>query len=412
MPLRLLFLLFAAAPALGQPADQPARWDDVPAPLPEALRPPPPVAAPPAEAAPWPWADAGEGAVTVLMAGDTNLLRETVADGLDALRYVAPTLRAADVAYLNLEAVPSGSTAQLFSEDIPHKTGWHHAQPEMADVMAQVGVDGVGLANNGAFPRLATARALDTLGRAGVGVVGGGMTDAEAREPLVFERDGTTVGFLQYTLVYWMYDQAATDTLPGVAVVETDKLIRPHERHADRPHRAINAVTALEPASLDRLLADVRRLAAAVDVAVVQFHWGRTGNEVFPYQRRLARAVADAGADAVVGHGPHRLQTVEVVEGVPVVYSLANFAFDWDQMDKAPEGLVARLVVRDGAVDRLSLVPLLRDADDRPVLLDPRRGQGAALYDELRARSLAPLRLDGAEIVVDLDTPSTDLSTR
>lgn len=384
------------------------------APIPDALRGSvlvtddanPPVAATPAGAAPWPWADADGGGVAVVLAGDTNLLRESVEDGLDALRYVAPTLRAADLAFLNLEAVPSGSTAQPYSEDVPHKTGWRHARPEMAEVMAQAGVDGVGLANNGAFPRLATVRAMEALDAAGVGYVGAGMTDAEAREPLVFERGGETVGFLQYTLVYWPHDQEATESLPGVATVASDKLLRPHPRFFDRPERGPQLVTVLDPESVDRLRADVARLAEAADVAVVQFHWSVTGREDFPYQHELARVVVEAGADLVVGHGPHRLQKVETIDGVPVVHSLANFAFDWDQMDKAPEGLVARIVVRDGEIRRLSLVPVLRDAEDRPVLLDPREGYGTALYRELRALSTADLSLDGAEIVVGLPDPT------
>jgi poly-gamma-glutamate synthesis protein (capsule biosynthesis protein) len=394
----LTLALLAAAAASAQDA-----------PIPDALRGDvlvtddanPPVVATPDAAAPWPWADAGDG-VTVLLAGDTNLLRESVAEGLDALRFVAPTMRAADLTFLNLEAVPSGSTALPYSEDVPQKPGWRHARPEMAEVMARAGVDGVGLANNGAFPRLATVRAMETLDAAGVGYVGAGMTDAAAREPLVFERDGETVGFLQYTLVYWAYDQEATADLPGVAVVASDKLLRPHPRYTDRPMRAPTLVTVLDSASVERLRADVARLAEAADVAVVQFHWSVTGREDFPYQRELAQIVAEAGADLVVGHGPHRLQNVEMIGDVPVVHSLANFAFDWDQMDKAPEGLVARIVVEGGEIRRLSLVPLLRDADDRPVLLDPREGYGAALYRELRALSTADLSIEGAEIVVGL----------
>ena len=34
----------------------------------------------------------------------------------------------------------------------------------------------------------------------------------------------------------------------------------------------------------------------------------------------------DAGADAVVGHGPHVLRGVEFYKGRPIFYSLGNFA--------------------------------------------------------------------------------------
>ena len=41
--------------------------------------------------------------------------------------------------------------------------------------------------------------------------------------------------------------------------------------------------------------------------------------------RRWARAVIDAGADAVVGHGPHVLRGIEFYRGRPIAYSLGNF---------------------------------------------------------------------------------------
>ena len=41
--------------------------------------------------------------------------------------------------------------------------------------------------------------------------------------------------------------------------------------------------------------------------------------------RLWARAVIDAGADLVVGHGPHVLRGIEFYRGKAVVYSLGNF---------------------------------------------------------------------------------------
>ena len=41
--------------------------------------------------------------------------------------------------------------------------------------------------------------------------------------------------------------------------------------------------------------------------------------------RRWSRQVIDAGADAVIGHGPHVLRGIEFYQGRPIVYSLGNF---------------------------------------------------------------------------------------
>jgi hypothetical protein len=80
----------------------------------------------------------------------------------------------------------------------------------------------------------------------------------------------------------------------------------------------------------------VRKL---VDVLVVTFHGGKEGKlavrtgkgpeflakEPRGDLRRWARAVIDAGADAVVGHGPHVLRGVEFYRERPIFYSLGNF---------------------------------------------------------------------------------------
>ncbi len=84
----------------------------------------------------------------------------------------------------------------------------------------------------------------------------------------------------------------------------------------------------------------VDSLRGHVDLLVVTFHGGtegrtavRTGNgpeflakEPRGDLRKWARAVIDAGADAVVGHGPHVLRGVEFYKGKPIFYSLGNFA--------------------------------------------------------------------------------------
>ena len=44
-------------------------------------------------------------------------------------------------------------------------------------------------------------------------------------------------------------------------------------------------------------------------------------------QRLAAQLLADAGYDLVIGHHPHIVQEVEILDGMPVLYSLGNLAF-------------------------------------------------------------------------------------
>jgi poly-gamma-glutamate synthesis protein (capsule biosynthesis protein) len=75
-------------------------------------------------------------------------------------------------------------------------------------------------------------------------------------------------------------------------------------------------------------LARVRDLRSSVDWLIVQLHWGMEMSQLpSPQQRELARKFVDAGADLILGHHPHVLQPFEVIDGVPVAYSLGNFLF-------------------------------------------------------------------------------------
>jgi len=84
----------------------------------------------------------------------------------------------------------------------------------------------------------------------------------------------------------------------------------------------------------------VRKAAAEADVVIVTMHAGaegvahahtRRGTETYLGENRgnavaFAHAVVDAGADLVVGHGPHVLRGMEWYKGRLIAYSLGNFA--------------------------------------------------------------------------------------
>lgn len=62
---------------------------------------------------------------------------------------------------------------------------------------------------------------------------------------------------------------------------------------------------------------------------IVMLHWGvEHVEEPSYYQVRDAHRLVQAGADCIVGHHPHCLQTVETYNGVPIYYSIGNFIFD------------------------------------------------------------------------------------
>jgi poly-gamma-glutamate capsule biosynthesis protein CapA/YwtB (metallophosphatase superfamily) len=84
----------------------------------------------------------------------------------------------------------------------------------------------------------------------------------------------------------------------------------------------------------------VQKASGMADIVVIQVHWGaegaamthvKPGTEMFLGENRgdpmaFSRAVIDAGADLIIGHGPHTLRALELYKGRLIAYSLGNFA--------------------------------------------------------------------------------------
>jgi hypothetical protein len=158
----------------------------------------------------------------------------------------------------------------------------------------------------------------------------------------------------------------------------------------------------------------VRAAAAKSDLVVVNMHAGaegtahahvRGGAESYLGERRgdpvaFAHAVIDAGADLVVGHGPHVLRALEWYRGRLIAYSLGNFSSYRNFDLTGPLGTSAVLRVRlraDGTWAGGRLVPVRLEGTGTPAL-DPERTALAVIrelsHDDFRAR--APLvRPDG-----------------
>lgn len=248
-------------------------------------------------------------------------------DGADLLKEVTPILSAADIAFGNMEGpiVDSGSSAKCLSlkpkvqaEATPTPTPDELAKPKKpepircyafrmptryAKYLKDAGFDVMSLANNhagdfGNVGRTSTRRALDALGIRHAG------SDRMKFSTAYLEVKGkkiAVIGFAHNTVVPNINDLAAARRY----VMEADK---------------------------------------AADIVVVSFHGGAEGSayqnvpqqtEIFFGEKRgnlplFARTVIDAGADLVIGHGPHVLRGMEIYKDRLIAYSLGNFAtYGW-----------------------------------------------------------------------------------
>ncbi|MHA1719440.1 MAG: CapA family protein [Promethearchaeota archaeon] len=82
----------------------------------------------------------------------------------------------------------------------------------------------------------------------------------------------------------------------------------------------------VEPINVREIKAVITELKSRVTYVLVFLHWGAE-YELFPYpyHRKISRLFIDAGAEAIIGIHPHRLQGYETYKGKPIFYSLGNF---------------------------------------------------------------------------------------
>ena len=101
----------------------------------------------------------------------------------------------------------------------------------------------------------------------------------------------------------------------------------------------------LRPRSTEEILEQVRAADEAADHVLVSFHWGPEYQHTpRPHEISLAHEVIDAGADIIIGHHPHVLQTIETYNDGLILYSMGNFVFDQSGFDEN-ETMVARVIL-------------------------------------------------------------------
>lgn len=239
--------------------------------------------------------------VTITAVGD--ILLGQVKDPFGA---VADALRDADITFGNLECALTTSTAHTASKsDADIATGEQYvfkADPSWASALSLAGFDVLSIANNHAMDYQAAGMrdTIAALQAKSMKPVGAGDNRAAARARREMVVGNVRVGFLAVSTVVPPGFAAGVNT-PGVA--------------------------AQPPAEAQQWLRDtVASARKNVDLLCVSMHWG-IERQTTPadHQRKLAAACIHAGASFVIGHHPHCLQPVEIVDGGLVAYSLGNF---------------------------------------------------------------------------------------
>ena len=281
----------------------------------------------------------GDDEIELVATGDIMLAR-TVEERMNQygplypFQAVYPLLQSADIAVGNLE---TPFTVRGRPAD---KRFIFRAHPEHISVLRTAGFDVLSLANNHVldFPPDSMDDTLAALEDLGIATVGAGRGEAAAHRPAVLEVKGTKVAFLAFAAPRW--------------------------RNSPEVPTATDVAWA-EPEPVRSAVAQARQEA---DLIIVILHMGTEyETQANQQQRAVAHAAVEAGAALVIGHHPHVMQDAEVYQGVPIVYSLGNFVFDMDVIERTRDTAILRAVLaRDGvrSVD-LYLARIVGDAQPR-----------------------------------------------
>jgi poly-gamma-glutamate capsule biosynthesis protein CapA/YwtB (metallophosphatase superfamily) len=295
--------------------------------------------------------------VTLVAVGDMMLSR-AVAKKMRQHGYGYPfastsdLIRSADIAFGNLE-----TSITLGPEVLPFEMSFR-ADPESAAALRDAGFDILSLANNHTpnFGEKGLADTISYLDEAGIMHVGAGI-DAEAHAPRFITAKGITFAFLAYN---------DDDVVPASYEAEKRRL-----------------GTAFM--HIDRMTSAVQQAKNFADIVIVSMHSG-TEYELYPNvsQEAFAHAAIDAGAEMVIGHHAHVVQTMEVYKGKHIFYGLGNFVFDQMWSRETREGLAVWAVFTEKGLSRLSYHPVLIEDYAQPRLMDS-GPEIEALLDRLTA---------------------------
>lgn len=266
-------------------------------------------------------------------------------DAADFFDEVAPLLKDADLTFGNLETVLADTGDSTKCGPKSTKCFAFRVPTKFATPLKNAGFDILSIANNhagdfGQEGRVSTMRALDGVGIKHSGPIG---------DIAYYDVSGLKVGLIAFS------------TGAGVYQVQLLEIAR-------------------------KIVADVDR---TVDIVVVSFHGGAEGtsaahvprgSESFYGEdrgnlREFTHTVVDAGADLVIGHGPHLLRGMEIYKSRLIAYSMGNFS-SWDTFNlTGPLGISAILHVElaaNGVLRGAQIFPTFLEKPGKP-RLDPKK---------------------------------------
>lgn len=285
------------------------------------------------------WRDDGaDDKITMDFIGDINFdenwyttqYMDSQVGGFDACisEDIRAELQSADITMINNEFTYSNGGEALAGKDYCFR-----ANPSRVNLLKELGTDIASLGNNHAYDYGENAL-LDTMQimkAAGISYVGAGKNIEEAMEPQYFIANGRKIAIVSATQIemFSNFTKEATEEHAGVL-------------KARDPEKTVQAI---------------QKASKESDYVIVYIHWGTEGNlKCSATQEGLAQTFVEAGADVIIGNHPHRLQGTDVIDEVPVVYSLGNFWFSTGTLYTA----IAQIQIDKAGAISLNMIPCIQ----------------------------------------------------
>jgi poly-gamma-glutamate capsule biosynthesis protein CapA/YwtB (metallophosphatase superfamily) len=323
----------------------------------------------------------------LLLAGDSILQRRLQSRADGALRPLFDRVRAADVAFTNLEVLANDYRGDPALES----GGSHFGGPAwVLDELAEAGFDLFATATNHAldYGVAGLVHTIEALEARGLSFAGVGRNLEDARRPVYHTHPNGTVAMISCASSFAKGQEASaqrpdlpgrpglnplhfetlhevTDTQlaalreigeqlgleaerlqkvkMGFAFAPSDPSVFPL---GDMKFRALptgsnRPAVRTTPSRKDidgivRWIGEARGLADLVLVSLHAHEQGESKEIPAEFIPVFAREMIDAGADLVVGHGPHLLRGLELYKGKPIFYSLGNFIGQNELVPKMP----------------------------------------------------------------------------
>jgi poly-gamma-glutamate capsule biosynthesis protein CapA/YwtB (metallophosphatase superfamily) len=321
--------------------------------------------------------------IVVTATGDSLITRRLPAYDDAPFARMVDLIQSADVAFTNMEMVLSNYEGTPVVEA---GGGNLSAEPEVARDLQRLGFNLTAFANNHTlnYGEYGCVRTLEVLEEYGFVCAGAGRNLAEARNPAYLEIPGGRIGLVgcassfapgqragaqradvqgrpgvnpQRFETLYVVDQEHFAAIQRIAERTGAEALREHaiwmgfrqpprregEFHfADRSFIVggeFGIRTEAHKRDLEENMRSIREAALVDDLTLVSIHaheQGRDQSLPADFLVEFAHEAVDAGADMVIGHGPHLLRGLEIYHGKPIFYSVGNFIFQPDLLRRLP----------------------------------------------------------------------------